>query len=819
MWLAAPCGRAATHYQTLKSFGFPDQVGAQPWAALIEASDGALYGTTYGSGTNDAGTVFRINLDGTGYKVLHAFDVGGGGNPWAGLLEGRDGALYGTTYLGQVFKLNKDGTGYTVLHQFGGLDGQNPEGALIQGIDGALYGTTYNGGSVNLGTVFKLQTDGSGFTVLHSFTHMVGDGNGPKGALLLASDGALYGTTELAGTSNRGTIFRLSTDGSGFTLLRSFTGTALADGQFPHCPLVEGSDGALYGTTSSGGSNNWGTVFKIGKDGTGYSVLCHFGYNSSPHGGLVMGKDGALYGTTYSGGTFVNSGSVFKLNQDGSGYAVFSWFDFRDPNAYGQHPIGLVQGTNGVFYGTTSGGGAYNAGTIFQFNSDGSGYAILRSFIGLLNGGDGQNPEAAVIEAGDGALYGTMSAGGPASAGGVFELHKDGSGYAVLRNFGVTSGRPGPGLLGLQLSQAPLVQAPSGALYGTAAEGGSLGWGALFKLNTNGGSYNVTALGTTLGSTGSNPRAGLLLGSDGLLYGTTFAGGSANAGTVFSWNPVSNVCTDLLDFGTSPGDAANPRAALVEGDDGALYGTTYAGGASNLGAVFKVGKDGTGYTVLYSFGRDDGASPQAGLVLGSDRALYGTSSAGGSNNLGTIFKLSQDGSNYTVLHHFGAAGDGASPQAGLVIGKDGALYGTTFAGGASNLGTIFKLDQDGGGYSILHNFTGAGTDGSQPQAALLLGTDGLFYGTTSQGGGSGLGAVFKLWPPQTPDLLGVSNAVNGLQVTFAGTGGARYQVLRSTDLSNWSVLDTITMPLAGSYTHQDSAAPASAAYYRAAWVP
>ena len=181
--------RAQLTFQRLKSFGIPAQAAANPTANLIQGSDGTLYGTTSGSGTSfggNYGTVFKLNTNGSGFTVLHTFtNSPDGANPSA-VVKGADGALYGTTYYGgtydegTAFKLNTDGSGYQVLYSFGFGNTMNPAGALVQGSDGALYGTT-SGGPSYKGTVFKLSTNGSGFLVLHTFTGTSGDGERPVG--------------------------------------------------------------------------------------------------------------------------------------------------------------------------------------------------------------------------------------------------------------------------------------------------------------------------------------------------------------------------------------------------------------------------------------------------------------------------------------------------------------------------------------------------------------------------------------------------------------------------------------------------------------
>ena len=242
-----------------------------------------LYGATYYGGSSNQGTEFKLNTDGTGYTVLKHFTGSDGANPNAGLtLSGT--VLYGTTEgggssgYGTVFKLNTDGTGYTVLNNFTGIggDGYSPDAALTL-LGSVLYGTTYLGGSNYYGTLFKISTDGTGYVVLKSFDYY-NDGAKPSGALLL-SGGVLYGTASQGGSSGfglvvQGTVFKLNADGTGFTVLKNFAGGTL-EGATPAAGLIL-AGGVLYGTTAQGGSAGNGTVFKVSTNGTGYTVLKHF---------------------------------------------------------------------------------------------------------------------------------------------------------------------------------------------------------------------------------------------------------------------------------------------------------------------------------------------------------------------------------------------------------------------------------------------------------------------------------------------------------------------------------------------------------------
>ncbi len=325
-------GLAQTGFEVLKHM--VSSTGFILRGRLVQGSDGALYGTAQTGGSSNDGTVFRLNPDGSGFTVLHHFDFSTtGANPFAGLIQGGDGALYGATLVGgdhdhgTLFKLSPDGSGFTVLHHFdSSTTGRNPSAGLIQGSDGALYGTASQGGSSGLGTVFKLNPDGSGFTVLHHFASTTG--GTPHAGLIQGSDGALYGTA-YSGGSGRGTVFKLDLDGSGFTVLYEFSSEfSYLTGGNPFATLIQGTDGALYGTAEQGGSNGFGTVFRLNPDGSGFTVLQHLSPSTGvrPLAGLIQGSDGAFYGTTRFGGN-IGSGTIFRLIVDLDADGIYDTLD------------------------------------------------------------------------------------------------------------------------------------------------------------------------------------------------------------------------------------------------------------------------------------------------------------------------------------------------------------------------------------------------------------------------------------------------------------------------------------------------------------
>lgn len=362
-WTFRTTAWAQTH-TVLKHFGATPSA-YYPQAGLT-LSGGVLYGTTSSGGSaGGSGAVFKLNTDGSGYTEIKGFSGGSDGSSLEGGVTLSGGVLYGTTRLGgsyskgTVFKVNTDGTGFAVLkHFYFGVGSWPKAGLALSG--SALYGTTTDEDGSGVGSVFKLNTDGSGYAQIKSLSS--GDGKFPYAGLTL-SGGVLYGTATAGGINGPGygTVFKMGTDGSGFAVLKHFSST---DGRTPQAVLVA-AGGVLYGTTKFGGSSDYGTVFKVNTDGTGFTVLRHFAGGADeryPVAGLAL-SGSVLYGTTYFGGTS-NKGTVFKINTDGSGYSVLKHFGGSD----GANPQGELAVSGGVLYGTTYRGGDSDAGTVFSLS-------------------------------------------------------------------------------------------------------------------------------------------------------------------------------------------------------------------------------------------------------------------------------------------------------------------------------------------------------------------------------------------------------------------------------------------------------------------
>jgi uncharacterized repeat protein (TIGR03803 family) len=372
-------------------------------------------------------------------------------------------------------------------------------------------------------------------------------------------------------------------------------------------------------------------------------------------------------------------------------------------------------------------------------------FAPLHSF----DGTDGALPDAGLVQAIDGNLYGTTLFGGANCANGgcgtIFKITPNGkltTLYSFCAQNGCTDGAA---------PQAGLVQATDGDLYGTTPNGGSNcapngGCGTVFKITPNGKLTTLYSFCAQSGCTdGAYPFAGLVQATDGNLYGTTLFGGTNNDGSVFEMTPNGTLKT-LVSFNSTNG--ANPYAGVIQASDGNLYGTTIGGGKFNYGTVFKLTRSGR-ITTLYSFCQQsscaDGQTPLTALVQATNGDFYGITSSGGVQGGGMVFKITSKGK-FTRLYSFCSlafCSEGSSPMAALVQATDGNLYGTTSLGGNPGYGTIFEISP-GDELTYPFVFENYFTEGAQPHAALIQATNGALYGTTYYGGADTFGTIFSL---------------------------------------------------------------------------
>ena len=343
---------------------------------------------------------------------------------------------------------------YTVLYNFGTTAGDPQEpgypGAIAQGRDGNMYSTTTSGGK-GVGTVFKI-TPGGKVTELYGFSGP--DGSYPNGGVTLGTDGNFYGTTYEGGSFSRGTIFKITPGGTLTTLYH--IGTQSTDGGFPYAAPIQGTDGNWYGTTYSGGTGGYGTIYKLTTAGV-YTVLYPFEntHGNGPQDALLLGNDGNFYGTTFAGGAN-GYGEVFKITPAGALTVLYS-FD----NTHGAHPSGpLIQGTDGNFYGTTEAGGTSASGVAFKLTTAGV-LTVLHNMNGTT---DGETPYDGVTQASDGNFYGTNGMPDTTNNGTIFEITSKNV-FSVPYTFSATDTTKG------STPQAVPFQHTNGILYGDTVTG------------------------------------------------------------------------------------------------------------------------------------------------------------------------------------------------------------------------------------------------------------------------------------------------------------------------------------------------------------
>jgi uncharacterized repeat protein (TIGR03803 family) len=698
-------------------FTFPVPMGAWPQSGLMQADDGNFYATTTVGGRYGGGGIIRVTPEGKG-KMMAAFGNGNGALEGGALLQGADGALYGTTQdpWGRVFRLTLDGT-YTVLHRFDQAVWQ-----MVQAHDGNFYGMTASGGGG--GTIFRMTPQGEvttlavlGYDLASFLAHA---------PLTEGLDGNLYASCHYG-------LYRISLLGE-VSRLVDFDETTGIPTYLPTRVTID-STGTLFGVTAQGGPHNWGTFFKVTTNGL-LTVLHAFEtpgpvsltlapdgnfYGSTPAGGpsagiirltpdgaehlltsdaaselpLLESRTGELIGIAGYGGA-AGFGRVYRVGLDGQ---VTTFFSF--PGRYGGHPgNSLIAAGGGKLIGTTSQGGADGGfGTIFRVSPSGKMRNLESSDLS-----DGGVP-VALTRAPDGRIYGVTrgSASGP---GTVFILSKSGA-RQTLAHFSKEQGDP-----------TGLMTGTDGSLYGTTSTGWS---GVIFKLEADGQPVTLAQFAETI--TGRQPNPEMAQGPDGTLYGTSTYGGPKFGGTIFKLTPDGTLST-VVAFDRSPPAFRNPYAGLVRGGDGFFYGTTTFGGPGDCGAAFKLSGDGV-MTTLAPFAGDF-CFPQTTLVAGDDGFFYGATDS-------SVFRLGTDGSLRKV------APAPVGHMSSFLNTSDGALYGTTSDGG-QQMGTVVRmlpppaqLHATGGVQQILIGWkaqpaalehriylgTAPGAEGDSPVAALL----------------------------------------------------------------------------------------------------
>jgi uncharacterized repeat protein (TIGR03803 family) len=641
---------------------------------------------------------------------------------------------------------------FTTLHHFGdpAVRGAQAEPLLV-GPGGVLYGVTRSGGTGNGGLLYRLSADGSVFTVLRQFGVTPTNGTSPVGAVLVGPDGFLYGGTEGGGTNGTGVIYRVDTNGANYSIIYHAPDGLSGRSIFS---LINGSDDRIYGGVAFVG------IVGFDPGGANFQVLPAGGF---PQGGcLFEGMDGRLYAVEPTGGNF-GDGLFYRVNKNGSNYTLLrASIPFRN-NFLAEllvQPLTAFQDTNGTILGleyyvplTLPGSEGFY---VFKTDTNGTTWTEAGLTGGLNPAGLDGTPSAynegssgVFFRGSDGAFYGSLSSGGTNATGYAFKFHP----YSdPLTNWQNVFNWPA-NFSSVFGALKTFSEGPDQKLYGVTSLGGRLGGGAVFRLNRDGTGFTQLHNFTTDGD-GTNAAPPVIVGSDGRLYGTTVEGGRGGRGTIFRHDPATGDYRVIGQF-NSDADGIAPQNGVLDGQDGFLYGVTTGGGSQNLGTLYRLRFDGGGFTVLYNIRTNrpgtpspiDPASIADSLVMDTNGWLYGVGTTGGSAGRGGIFRARKDGSLFTNIHNF-IVGEARRPVGGLVLALDGKLYGTTENGGANDAGVLYRLNPDGSGFQILRAF-GGGADGLNPIAPLWQDTNGVLFGTTFGGGSNNLGTVFSYHPVNT----------------------------------------------------------------------
>lgn len=704
---------------------------------------------------NGGGLIFKTDASGNNQQVMRTFIQIPGQNPdFTQLCQAPNGKLYGMAYLGGLnnygllFEYNPVTNIYTKKIDFAGVtNGQYPHGSLILASNGKLYGMTQQGGANYMGVIFEYDPITNAYSKKYDFAGTT-SGSYPYGSLTQASNGKLYGMTYQGGVNNMGVLFEYEISTGTFTKKLDFAGTT--NGSYPIGSLLLASNGKLYGMTNQGGTGTNGVLFEYDIAVNTYTKKLNFAGTSNgsrPYGTLVQMANNKMYGMTYYGGVS-GVGVIFEF--DVATGTTTKKLDFAG-TTNGSYPQGnLFKTSTGKLYGMTSQGGASNNGVLFLFDAATSTYTKKVDFAGATNG---SRPYGTVMQASSGKLYGMTYNGGSSGQGVMFEYDTVTSTYTKKLDFvsGSISG---------SYPYGSLIKATNEKLYGMTNLGGINNLGVIFEYDPATLVYTkkLDFAGT---SNGARPYGSLVQASNGKLYGMTQQGGVSNMGVLFEYNLTTSTYTKLLDFaGTTNG--SYPSGSLMQASNGKLYGMTYQGGANNIGVMFEFDPATNTYTKKLDFaGTTNGSYPYGSFLQASNGKLYGMTQQGGTNNYGVLFEYKLYSNTYTKKINFAYTATGCYPRGTLIQASNGLLYGTTYLGGASGNGVIFKYDTTSSACTKELDFAGT-TNGSYPYGNLMQAINGKIYGLTFQGGANNYGVIFQYDPITTSFTKKMDfNAANG----------------------------------------------------------
>ena len=709
-----------------------------------------LWGMTSKGGDEDMGVIFKTNTDGTNYTVVKSFGKGFPGDEPGLLVDGGNGILYGMTEdggknnLGVIFKYDYVSDVYTVLYNFGeNGETYNPDiNSLVLSNNNKLYGYSkknYNN-SLDYGVLFKLDLSNNSFSEIHDFSMAR-----PVGRLILASDGNVYGCqAEVYTLSNNdpdfGWIIGINTNSDNVFTVHEFD--ADTEG-LPTDGLVE-NNGILYGITKTKKT----TIFKYDLSSSTYTILEDMSLTDIDFEGSPVYADEKIYGITRNG-TSSGSGGVYRYDIANDVFSFVHVFNTEreEPNA------NVIMAKDGCLYGTTfirgnSDNGEYGVLYKLSFSETTSGtYSVLHTYTCAFHGEylteAGNYGNIYITDLGDG---NDLNVWVPATNTYKFKFkftryetgrYPKGSlavnRYKTLTGFTSGGGRTDVG------TEFKYDNTDSDIYHSSLNDGHSdiNGEVTLFTKNNvpvelvltkSGGDNNKGCIYdmdwvvySFDGTNGAYPNGSLIKAANGKLYGLTSGGGDNDKGVIFEYDyqPLPAVYTKLVDFDGTNG--ANPYGSLLEASDGRLYGTTSKGGDNDMGTIFYYNTSTNPYVRVFDkvadFNGTNGKYPLGDLVETDNGIFYGLTSEGGANNCGVIFEYDLNTHSLTVKHNFSSA-SGKNPKGSMTKGKDGVLFGLTNSGGTYDKGVMFSFDPATGDYNVLVSFDG--TNGANPEYTKLL---------------------------------------------------------------------------------------------------
>jgi uncharacterized repeat protein (TIGR03803 family) len=565
-------------------FNFNYATGGQPGKSLMQASNGLLYGLNGSGGTYLQGTLYSFNTVTGQDSLLFSFNDSSGTEPYSSLIQASNGLLYGMTLSGgrygngTMFCFNTVTGQDSVLLHFHGNIGASPAGSLMQASNGLLYGMTELGGTWGQGLVFAYNPLTGSDSIVLEFNGS--NGGSPTGTLMQASNGLLYGMTQFGGTNGEGVIFSYDPITGKDSIIINLSGAL--NGDAPLGDLFEASDGFLYGMTSAGGSSGTGTLFRLNMVTQQDSLLLNFGVSpQSTQNSPMLASDGMVYGMTYRGGIY-DKGILFRYNPNTGQDTIL--LNFHD--SIGVSPNGsLIQAKNGLLYGFTVSSDL--GGTLFSYDPVKFKDSVLVDF----NGYDGQNPFGSLIQASDGLLYGTISGGGTHDFGVIMSYNTITGKDSILYNFNDTLGWSPYGTL---------TEGANKTLYGTAEYGGATGYGVLFSYDIVHAKFDTLASMSPL--TTIAPQGNLIVDTNQhIIYGVSTSSTFVNIrGALFSYNLNTNKFDTLFTF-NGPNGVTPTGLLMWDTAANDIYGTTYGGGSNNYGVLFRYNTVTGLDTTLYSF--------------------------------------------------------------------------------------------------------------------------------------------------------------------------------------------------------------------------